>query len=51
VHDVLGIRIEIDKVETEKSFKPPIGGVASRFDLFAEDLKNRVMVDISNRSE
>lgn len=48
VHDVLGIRIEIDKVETEKSFKPPIGRVASRFDLFAEDLKNRVIVDIQH---
>jgi hypothetical protein len=48
VHDVLGIRIEIDKVETEKSFKPPIGRVASRFDLFAEDLKNRVVVDIQH---
>ena len=48
VHDVLGIRIEIDKVETEKSFKPPVGRVASRFDLFAEDLKNRVIVDIQH---
>lgn len=48
VHAVLGIRIEISKVETEKSFKPPIGRVASRFDLFAEDTKNRVIVDIQH---
>jgi hypothetical protein len=48
VHDVLGIHIEISKVETEKSFKPPIGRVTSRFDLFAEDRKNRVIVDIQH---
>ena len=43
---MLGIRIEIDKVETEKSFTPPIGRVASRFDLFAEDTKNRIIYRI-----
>lgn len=48
VHDVLGIRLEIQRVETEKAFKPPIGRVASRFDLFAEDLKNRIIVDIQH---
>jgi predicted transposase/invertase (TIGR01784 family) len=48
VEAVLGIKLEIDKVETEKSFAPPIGRVASRFDLFAEDLKNRVIVDIQH---
>ncbi|MEZ4861738.1 MAG: hypothetical protein R3C14_10535 [Caldilineaceae bacterium] len=48
VHDVLGVHIEINKVETEKSFKPPIGRVASRFDLFAEDPKNRIVVDIQH---
>jgi predicted transposase/invertase (TIGR01784 family) len=48
VHAVLGIQLEIDKVETEKSFAPPIGRVASRFDLFAQDLKNRVVVDIQH---
>lgn len=44
----LGIKIEISKIETEKSFAPPIGRVASRFDLFAEDTKNRVIVDIQH---
>jgi len=48
VYAVLGIRIEIDRVETEKSFKPSIGRVASRFDLFAEDEKNRIIVDIQH---
>lgn len=48
VKDVLGINIEITKVETEKSFRPPIGPVDSRFDLFAEDTKNRIVVDIQH---
>ena len=48
VHAVLGIRIEISKVETEKSFTPTIGRIASRFDLFAEDTKNRLIVDIQH---
>lgn len=48
VEVVLGIKIEISKVETEKSFAPPIGHVASRFDLFAEDTKNRIIVDIQH---
>jgi len=32
----------------EKSFDPPIGSVDSRFDLFAEDKQNRVIVDIQH---
>ncbi|HAO21669.1 MAG TPA: hypothetical protein DCQ37_15100 [Desulfobacteraceae bacterium] len=48
VKDFLGIGIEIDKVETEKTYAPPIGRVASRFDLYAEDKKNRVIVDIQH---
>jgi predicted transposase/invertase (TIGR01784 family) len=48
VKDFLGIELEIDKVETEKSFSPPIGNVESRFDLFAEDKKNRAIVDIQH---
>jgi hypothetical protein len=46
VKDITGIQLEIDKVETEKTFDPPIGKVDSRFDLFAEDKKNRTIVDI-----
>jgi hypothetical protein len=48
VHDFLGITLEIDRVETEKSFDPPIGRVTPRYDLFAEDQKNRVIVDIQH---
>ena len=48
VKAVLGIDLEIDNVETEKSFRPAIGNVDSRFDLFAEDTKNRIIVDIQH---
>jgi hypothetical protein len=46
VKDILGIDLEITEVETEKSFQPPIGKVATKFDLFAEDKKNRIIVNI-----
>jgi len=49
VKDIAGIDIEIDKVETEKSFAKNIGKIGSRFDLFAEDKKNRIIVDIQHK--
>ena len=49
VRDFLGIELKIDKVQTEKKFDPPIGNVDSRFDLYAEDIENRVIVDIQHR--
>ncbi|KOR30465.1 hypothetical protein TI05_13940 [Achromatium sp. WMS3] len=48
VRDFLAINLEIERVETEKSFSEPVGKVASRYDLFAEDTKNRVIVDIQH---
>ena len=52
VKAMLGIDLQIDHVETEKSFVNPIGNVNSRFDLFAEDAEdktNRIIVDIQHR--
>jgi len=46
--DFLGITLQIDHVETEKSFDPIIGKVDSQFDLFAEDKTNRIIVDIQH---
>ena len=48
VRDILGIHIEIDHVETEKEFEQPVGRVKPEFDLFAEDKKNRIIVDIQH---
>ncbi len=39
VRDILGINLEIDTVETEKSFKPSLGYVEVNYDLYAEDKK------------
>ena len=49
VRDFTNIQLEIDHIETEKSFAPLIGKIDSRFDLFVEDKKNRVIVDIQHR--
>ena len=48
VQDILGIQFNTDSVETEKSFSPSIGKVDSHFDLFAEDKKHRIIVDIQH---
>lgn len=48
VRDFLNIQLEIDHVETEKSFPYQVGRIASRFDLFAEDKQNRIIVDIQH---
>ncbi|MCI5131269.1 MAG: hypothetical protein D3904_07040 [Candidatus Electrothrix sp. EH2] len=48
VRDVAGLPIEVDYVETEKEFDPPVGYVKPGFDLFAEDTKHRVVVDIQH---
>ena len=48
VRDMLGIELDIDVVETEKRFETQIGQVDVRFDLFAEDKKNRTIVEIQH---
>ncbi|TGN99824.1 hypothetical protein PN36_33225 [Candidatus Thiomargarita nelsonii] len=48
VRDLLGIDIEIDVVEKDKAYSPSIGSVATKFDLYAEDKKNRVIVYIQH---
>jgi hypothetical protein len=51
VSDILGIEFHCDKVETEKEFDTIIGSVKPRFDLYAEDKKNRIVVDIQHRRD
>ncbi len=48
VKDFIGIELQINQVEMEKEFSPVIGKVDTRFDLFAEDIDNRVIVDIQH---
>jgi len=51
VRDILGIHLEITSVETEKEFDTLIGSVRPRFDLYVEDKKNRIIVDIQHRRD
>lgn len=46
VKDVLNIDIDIDKVETEKVLSLPTTAIKFKMDLFAEDKKNRTVVEI-----
>jgi hypothetical protein len=48
VKDFLGIQLKIDEVENDKAFVPSVGSVATKFDLFAEDKKNRVIVEVQH---
>ncbi|HEW97159.1 MAG: hypothetical protein DRR16_32205 [Candidatus Parabeggiatoa sp. nov. 3] len=48
VKDFLGIQLKIDEVENDKAFVPPVGNVAIKFDLFAEDKKNRIIVEVQH---
>jgi hypothetical protein len=40
-----GVNLQITEVETEKEFHKPVGNVKVKFDLFAEDEKNRTVVE------
>lgn len=46
VKDILGIDIEPDSIETEKAFQPKLGNINFKYDIFAEDTKNRIIVEI-----
>jgi predicted transposase/invertase (TIGR01784 family) len=46
VKDILGIEIEVDKIETEKKFEPKIGYIDITMDIFAESTDHRVIIEI-----
>ncbi len=46
VRDVLGIEVEVDKIETEKKFEPRIGYVDFELDIFAETTDKRICIEI-----
>ena len=51
VQDVLGIKLNIDIVHTEYEYPKPIGFVRSKYDLFAEDADQRIIVEIEQVKE
>lgn len=46
VHDVLGIHLKVDRVETEKVLPGKVGAIKFRMDIFAEDDAQRTVVEI-----
>ena len=46
VKDILGIEVEPDVIETEKSFQPRLGNINFKYDIFAEDKRKRVIIEI-----
>ena len=46
VKNIVGIDIEPDKIETEKAFQPKLGNINFKYDIFAEDTKKRIVIEI-----
>jgi predicted transposase/invertase (TIGR01784 family) len=46
VKDIVGIDVEPDKIETEKAFQPKLGNINFKYDIFAEDSKKRIVIEI-----
>lgn len=46
VRDILGLEIEVDKIETEKKFEPKIGYIDFELDIFAETVDKRIAIEI-----
>jgi hypothetical protein len=46
VRDILGIEVEVDRIETEKKFEPKIGYVDFELDIFAESIDKRICIEI-----
>jgi hypothetical protein len=46
VKDIIGIDIEVDKIETEKRFEPKVGNIDFAYDIFAESIDHRVIIEI-----
>ncbi len=51
VNDVLDLDIHVNKVHTEYEYPEPIGFVRSKYDLFAEDVEKRIIVEIQQVKE
>jgi predicted transposase/invertase (TIGR01784 family) len=48
---VLGIDVEVERVEQEHGFRPVYGQVDIKYDLFAEDPKKRVVIELQHVRE
>lgn len=46
VRDILGLKVEDDKIETEKKFEPRIGFIDFELNIFAETVDKRIVIEI-----
>ncbi len=46
VKDIIGIDVEPTTIETEKAFVPKVGNVNFKYDIFADDPTNRLIIEI-----
>ena len=46
VKDIVGVEVDPEKIETEKGFEPKIGKINFKYDIFAEDPKKRIVIEI-----
>lgn len=46
IKDILGFEVEVEKIETEKAFIPKVGNIAFKYDVFAETIDKRVIIEI-----
>ncbi len=46
VKDIVGIEVDPDIIETEKAFQPKLGSINFKYDIFAEDIKKRIIIEI-----
>ena len=46
VKDILGLEVDPEVIETEKAFQPRLGNINFKYDIFAEDKKKRVIIEI-----
>ncbi len=51
VKDVTGIPIEVEEVFQEYEYKEPFGSINVKYDLFAEDIKHRTIIEIQHIKE
>jgi hypothetical protein len=46
VKDITGVEVEPDITETEKAFQPKLGNINFKYDIFAEDIHKRIIIEI-----
>ena len=46
VHDIVGIDIDVDTIETEKKFSPKVGNIDFAYDIFAESVDHRAVIEM-----